>query len=149
MTFSGGSTRIGLSTASGPTPILASPFARIKDLGNRAVVHYQEAYFLVATLYPLAESGSHRNLGATLRAARTAGNSPGIDRRMEVLLEADVEQLPFRLRQAVRFAQSNRVPVNWRQLLRDVLWWEHPDRFVQRQWAEAYFGEQVRQHQRP
>ena len=103
----------------------------------------QEAYFLIATLFPLAESdrGRHRNLGATLRAARNEGNAAGLDRRMEVLLDADREQLPFRLRQVVRLAQSHRVGINWPQLLRDVIQWSHPDRFVQRQWAEAYFAE--------
>lgn len=100
-----------------------------------------ERYFLIATLYPLADSGAHRNLGATLRAARSPKNGAGLDRRVEVLLDSDAEQLPFRLRQAVRFAQSSRVPVNWAKLLRDVLWWDHPDRFVQLRWAESYFRE--------
>ncbi len=98
-------------------------------------------YFLVATLYPLAEgSERHRDLGATLRAARSDTNGKGIDRRVEALLDADEEQLRFRLRQAVRFAQSSRVTVNWPQLLRDVLWWGHPARFVQQRWAESYFA---------
>lgn len=102
--------------------------------------YQQERYFMIATLYPLADGGRHRNLGATLRAARLPMNGAGLDRRVEALLDADTEQLRFRLRQAIRFAQSNRVPVNWPQLLRDVLRWDHPDRFVQRQWAEAYFS---------
>jgi CRISPR system Cascade subunit CasB len=100
-----------------------------------------EDYFLVATLYPLAEgSGRHRDLGATLRAARSDTNAKGIDRRVEALLDAEGEQLRFRLRQAIRFAQSSRVTVNWPQLLRDVLRWDHPARFVQQRWAESYFA---------
>ncbi len=114
-------------------------FYRLVSHGARPGQH--EDYFLVATLYPLAVgSVRHRNLGATLRAARSDANGKGIDRRIEALLDADSEQLRFRLRQAVRFAQSNRVTVNWPQLLRDVLRWDHPDRFVQRSWAESYFA---------
>lgn len=101
----------------------------------------QWAYFLVATLYPIAESGHNDNFGATLRKAQSENNSAGLDRRIETLLDSDPEQLAFRLRQAVRFARSNRVPVNWRQLLLDLLQWEYPSRHVQRKWAEAYFGE--------
>jgi CRISPR type I-E-associated protein CasB/Cse2 len=101
----------------------------------------QWAYFLVATLYPIAESGHSDNFGATLRMAQNENNSAGLDRRVETLLDSDQEQLIFRLRQAVQFAKSNRVPVNWRQLLLDLLQWEHPTRYVQRKWAEAYFGE--------
>jgi CRISPR system Cascade subunit CasB len=100
-----------------------------------------ELYFMVATLYPLAEGGHNRNLGATLRAARTSVNGPGLDRRVEVLLDADTNQLPFRLRQSVRFAQSNRRTIDWAALLKDVLQWNHPERWVQRSWAQSYYGE--------
>lgn len=99
-----------------------------------------ERYFLIATLFPLAANGNPRDLGATLRRARTPTNRRGLDRRVEILLDADEEQLRFRLRQAVRFARSNRVAVNWTALLRDVLRWERPGRYVQRQWAQSYFG---------
>ena len=91
-------------------------------------------------VYPLAESGGAANFGASLRAARTDMNARGLDRRVEALLDADAGQLPFRLRQAVRFTQANRVPVNWTELLRDVLQWDQPSSFVQRKWAAAYFG---------
>ncbi len=101
----------------------------------------QWAYFLVATLYPVAESGHTGNLGAILRLAQNENNSSGLDRRVETLLDSDTEQLVFRLRQAVQFAKSNRVPVNWQQLLTDLLQWEHHSRHVQRKWAESYFGE--------
>ncbi len=101
----------------------------------------EEIYFLVATLYPLAESGKNGNLGDALRRARMmAASEEGLDRHVEVLLDADAEQLPFRLRQAIHYLASSRVPVNWPQLLEDLLNWNHPRRFVQRAWARAYFG---------
>lgn len=108
--------------------------------------YQQEKYFLVATLFPLCESadwdgGGPRDLGATLKRARSDNNGNGLDRRMEALLEADSDQLRFRLRQAIRFARSTRVSVDWYQLLRDVLRWDHPNKYVQRRWAESYFGE--------
>lgn len=99
-------------------------------------------YFLVATLFPLAVGGSAGNLGNTLRRAQTPTNRSGLDRRMEILLDADAEQLPFRLRQAVGFAQSQRMPVNWGQLLKDVLFWDDPRRETQRRWAQSYFSTQ-------
>lgn len=118
-------------------------------LPPRVSESHQEKYFMVATLFPLCEStgaGTEtkgpRNLGATLKSARDDNYRNGLDRRMEALLESDSEQLRFRLRQAVRFARSARVPVDWGQLLSDVLDWDHPEKFVQRRWAEAYFGEE-------
>ena len=104
----------------------------------------EEIFFMLATLYPLAEPGEGGNLGATLRRARSESNGAGLDRRVQILLDADAAQLGFRLRQAIRYAQSQRVAVAWPTLLRDLLYWDHPDRFVQRAWAQSYFGLQPR-----
>jgi len=103
--------------------------------------HQEEVYFLVATLFPLAEGGGKLDLGASLHLAQSAKNSKGLDKRVENLLDADLVQLHFRLRQAVHFLQSSRVRVNWQQLLEDLLQWDHPDRFVQQRWARSYFGQ--------
>jgi CRISPR type I-E-associated protein CasB/Cse2 len=101
---------------------------------------YQEGlYFLVATLFPLASGGGEGNFGASLFRARDARYAQGLDRRVEILLDADPEQLRFRLRQAVCFLESRRVAVNWPRLLQDVLAWENPKRYVQEQWARSYF----------
>ena len=102
--------------------------------------YHEEVYFLLATLFPLAASGGKGDFGNHLRVAQNSQNSKGLDRRVEVLLDADLNQLHFRLRQAVHFLQSCRVHVNWVQLLEDLLQWSHPDRFVQQRWARSYFG---------
>ncbi|MBI5962720.1 MAG: type I-E CRISPR-associated protein Cse2/CasB [Chloroflexi bacterium] len=103
--------------------------------------YHEEMYFLLATMFPLADSGSGGDLGASLLRAKQKKNTKGLDRRVQFLLDADEAQLPFRLRQAVRFIQSNRVKVNWHRLLEDLLNWKHPERFVQRRWARSYFAE--------
>lgn len=100
----------------------------------------EEVYFLIATLFPLADEGGEGNLGATLRKTQSEKNRKGLDRRLEVLLDADLDQLSFRLRQTVHFVQSNRVRVNWVGLLKDLLSWNHPDRFVQQSWARSYYS---------
>jgi CRISPR system Cascade subunit CasB len=98
--------------------------------------YQEEKYFLVATLYPLAESGGAGSLGAALRRAK---ESDSLDRRVEILLDADDAHLPFRLRQAVRFLYSKRQPVDWPLLLRHLLAWNSEKRWVQEQWARDYF----------
>jgi CRISPR system Cascade subunit CasB len=101
----------------------------------------EKLYFLTATLYPLADSGGQGDLGEALRRAKLKKNLKGLDRRVEILLDADEIQLPFRLRQAIQFLRSNRVRVNWFRLLDDLLYWNHPERRVQRRWARSYFAE--------
>lgn len=101
----------------------------------------EEMYFLVATLFPLAEGGGTGDLGTSLRRARAPQRQKGLERRLAALLDADEAQLPFRLRQTVHLLQSARAPVNWPVLLQDLLRWNHPERHVQRRWARSYYAE--------
>jgi CRISPR system Cascade subunit CasB len=104
------------------------------------VARYQEeTYFLTATLYPLADDGGKGSFGHALRRARQSDNTAGLDRRIEILLDADESQLPFRLRQALRYLAAKQVRVNWSGLLTDLLNWQNPQRFVQERWARDYF----------
>lgn len=99
---------------------------------------YQEPwYFLVATLYPLNPESGAGSLGTALRQAR--GESDSLDRRVEILLDADEAHLPYRLRQMVKFLYSKRVSINWPLFLKHLLAWNSEKRWVQRQWAEDYF----------
>jgi CRISPR system Cascade subunit CasB len=114
------------------------------DIHERA----HEDYFLIATLFPLV---AHRHqagsLGTSLRQVRHLrggahdGRTNSLDRRVQALLDSDREQLPFRLRQAVRLiaAEREHVALDWARLLRDVRSWEHPERRVQLRWARDYF----------
>lgn len=99
----------------------------------------EEIYFLVATLYSLADRAKEGDFGLALRHARQASNSKGMDRRVEILLDANANQLPFRLRQAIRYLKANEVCVNWTSLLEDLLDWTKPGRWVQQRWARTYF----------
>lgn len=100
----------------------------------------EETYFLVATLYPLAEDGGSGDFGAALARARTKDNRKGLERRVEILLDADEAQLAFRLRQAVRFLSSQRVSINYGRLLEDLLYWGVSGRLVQQRWARSFFA---------
>ncbi len=120
----------------------AREIAFFYSLLPNGVQEKQEAtYFLTATLFPLAEGNGSGDLGASLRRARNDKNAKGLDRRVQALLDADEAQLAYRLRRAVFFLKSNRVHVNWARLLQDLLQWDAPTRFVQRQWARSYFSE--------
>jgi len=106
----------------------------------------QSAYYLVAALfaYHPAPGGSGNVGNHYARARATEADDTALERRFTTLLAANPDDLDVYLRQAVSFLRSKEVPVNWRQLLHDVLYWGHPDRFVQQSWARAYWG---RSHQ--
>ncbi len=106
-------------------------------------------FYLLAGLYSLERSSGgtgaadapERTLGAsvvTLFGKR--GQIPSIEQRFIVLLDADDEQLPHRLRQMVTLLRSEAIPIHWAQLLRDLLAWSHPHRYVQQRWARDFYG---------
>lgn len=110
----------------------------------KGIASYNEPhYFLIATLFPLTSEGGHGDFGVALRRIRPNSKknerSP-LDRRVEILLDADAVQFPFRLRQALRLLKSKEVHVNWQYLAEDILGWGHPNRFVQKRWAKSYFS---------
>ena len=103
----------------------------------------EDRLFLCATLYAQnPRQAADGNLGTALaRLADSRGDGrDGVDRRFAALLDADVQALPFRLRQLVSLLDSAEIGVNWRSLSQDLLWWDHPQHRVQRTWARSYFG---------
>lgn len=114
----------------------------------------EPAAFLVASLlaqYRTADirAGRHRiegNFGLTWKRAIAGTDSESIKRRFHILLDADYDprtgdgDLPYRLRQMVRYAASKGIGVDWPSLLKHVRSWNSPDRWAQKEWARAFFG---------
>lgn len=66
--------------------------------------------------------------------------SKSIEQRFIALLDADEEQLPYRLRQMVRLIKSQEgIRIHWSELLRDLLAWNRERKPVQQKWARAFY----------
>lgn len=102
----------------------------------------EAAYYLIAALFAYHPApGGVGNMGNHFARTRTPGwDDTAIERRFTALLAAHPDDLDLYLRQAISFLRSKEVPVNWHQLLTDVLDWGHPDRYVQRRWARAFWN---------
>lgn len=103
-----------------------------------------ETYLLVAALFALdpgAAAGPNESFGATLRRLRAtlSAGAESLDRRVTALLDADAEDLPYRLRQLVQQLASKNVAPNYYKLVEHLLAWDHPHRYIQRQWARDYW----------
>ena len=97
----------------------------------------REAYYLVAALYALKD-GAHQE-GRTLAQAmrektRDSGN---VEKRFLALLDADRDQIAFRLRQAVGLVEGG---LDFARLLDDLIGWFSPERRVQARWAREFYG---------
>lgn len=116
----------------------------------------EPAAFLIASLlaqYKTADirKKDHRaqgDFGATWRRAIGHSPSDSIRRRFNILLDAEFDprtgdgDLPYRLRQMVRYAASRGVGVDWPQLLKHVRGWNHPDKWAQKALARSFFAKQ-------
>ena len=113
----------------------------------------EDAYYLIAALFGLYPSESwtssegrlRTNLGASLRWFATDSRGESIERRFVALLNAHTDDLSEHLRQTISLLKSQNIPVDWRQLLRDVINWDYEDRFVQRNWSKAFWGTGVQE----
>lgn len=103
----------------------------------------QDNYILIAALFAShPQPGGTGNMGDHMTRLRLSdeNKAQSTERRFMTLLKAHPGDLAYHLRQAVSLLKSHEVPVDWRQLLYDVQYWGHEDRFVQRRWATAFWG---------
>jgi len=117
-------------------------------LPSRVSRRREAATYLVAALFGYHPApGGSGNLGAAFRRTLGEGeDATAVERRFAALLAAHQDDLDFYLRQAISYLRSKEIPVNWHQLFSDILAWGHPDGYVQKQWARAFWST-VRQEQ--
>lgn len=135
--------RRGLGRAPGLAPEMY-PYV-VPWLPERPYRQQEAAYYLVASLFafhPLLTSEG--NLGAHLAGAIANENSrQAVERRFVALLSAHPDDLGALLRHTISFLKSQERPVNWSQLLNDLCAWDHPDRYIQKNWARAFWARQA------
>lgn len=106
--------------------------------GRRALV------YLVAGLWAMTAKRAGHGQGISLATAmKRAAKNPSVEQRFVALLDADVDELRWRLRQALTLVASQRTAINWPQLLDDLLRWESPSRHIQTRWAREFWGQQA------
>lgn len=102
-----------------------------------------ENYLLIAGLFALhPKSTAEGNMGGHLAAMRSQDEdkTKALERRLTILLQTHIDDLPYHLRSVITWLKANEVSINWRQLLSDLNNWEQPDRYVQADWAKAFWG---------
>ncbi len=98
-------------------------------------------YYIVAALFAVhPKSGPVGDLGDTFRRLAQASDSESVQRRFMALLKCNRDDLFGHLRQAVSLAASHDVPINWDRLFRDIQYWSTEEGWVQRRWAQSFWG---------
>ncbi len=114
----------------------------------------EEAYALTAYGFALHKQkyrggappgmSSKKNFGGSLRALKDNIGDKGsdsLDTRFHALLDSPFEDLFYHLPHLVRRIAHHEedIGINHTWLLKDLLQWNHPDRFVQRNWSRQYW----------
>lgn len=87
------------------------------------------------------------SMGAVFRRLKNTGDfgdpPEALNKRFQALLRAHEDDMDTYLRQSVSLAKSKDVPVDYEQLLSDLLNWSRHDKHVQYQWAKDYWRRDV------
>ncbi len=98
-------------------------------------------FFAVATLFALHphDQPQRESLGGAF--AKLRKDSDSIEKRFQLLLACDEENLWEQLVQIVSLLKSKNVPVNWFRLLDDLTRnnWDDPERLLQLRWARDFY----------
>jgi CRISPR system Cascade subunit CasB len=106
---------------------------------------HEERAALLASLFALWHQGRERrqrapdSFGGSFGRLRAVTGSESIEKRFAALIDSHPDDLPTRLRHAVTLLRSKEIPVDWEQLLRDLLAWGAERRPVQRRWARHFW----------
>ncbi|MBV9852112.1 MAG: type I-E CRISPR-associated protein Cse2/CasB [Armatimonadetes bacterium] len=107
-----------------------------------------DIYFFTATLLALDKTALKAkafadggDLGWSLAKFTQKFSPKALERRFSVLLDSrfDSGEMSFRMPQVVKMLTTNDIPVNWPLLLQDLLFWEAPQKHVQKRWAAHFF----------
>ena len=112
------------------------PFLKDEDSHWRRQVHYLVAA-LWATHWKAARTGTALPIGVVVAQHQLMSGSASTERRFIALLDADTDELPYRLRQMVDLLKDQ--AIDFGALLADLLRWHAPDKRIQNQWARQFF----------
>lgn len=99
----------------------------------------RQAFYLGAGLFAHNQRHSPGNtLAKALARERTARDSASIEGRFLALLDAEEDELGYKLRQLVFLIGEK--PLDWVQLIYDVSHWDSDSRWVQVRWAKEFYG---------
>jgi CRISPR system Cascade subunit CasB len=104
----------------------------------------QEIWIFVASLsvyYPQPfNRENQRNFGYSCRGLANDTNSKGAERRFRALLDTSLEDIQSPLIALIRQIKTKEVRIDYPKLLADLCQWEHPNQYIQDNWARTFWS---------
>ncbi len=103
----------------------------------------QEIWIFVACLaiyHDQDREPTPRNFAQSCLDLHNSSGSKGVERRFRTLLDTALVDIQSPITALVRqIKRDKRIPVYYPQLIVDLCLWEHPDQFIQDQWAKTFW----------
>ncbi|MCM2329956.1 MAG: type I-E CRISPR-associated protein Cse2/CasB [Pseudomonas sagittaria] len=116
--------------------LYVEPFLKDEDSHWRRQVHYLVGA-LWATHWKAVRTGTALPIGKAVAQHQMASGSASTERRFIALLDADADELPYRLRQMVALLKDQ--AIDFDALLADLLRWHAPNKRIQNLWARQFY----------
>ena len=101
----------------------------------------RQMYYLVAGLWAMhwreGRVGAIRTIGVACAVHQLESKSKSTEQRFIALLDADWDQLPYRLRQMLALLKDQ--AINFDALLSDLIFWNSVGRVIQQRWARDFY----------
>jgi CRISPR system Cascade subunit CasB len=101
----------------------------------------REIFYLVAGLWAAhwreGRSGTPMSVGKACADYQAKNNSISAERRFIILLDADRDQLPHRLRQMINLLKEQ--TIDFGDLLKGLLYWNDDQKRTQNTWARDFY----------
>lgn len=111
---------------------------------RRTATYLAAACWALAIRSDQAESREPLPLAKALNLLKTrdANTSKSLEARFQALLDADTDELQWRLRHLIKQLASAGLAIDWPALLTDLHRWPDPRRSVQIRWARQFWAPQ-------
>lgn len=100
-------------------------------------------WYAIATMCCIYSADNANKGIAFERAMLKVKNSDSFDTRVRSILDTAWDDndgiLGLKLYRMVKIMRNNNIDIDFASLLKDLIFWNHHDRFVQKKWAKTYF----------
>jgi len=109
-------------------------------VGQLSEADRSRAYLIAGLWARYGRRGSGAALSLVQALRKLSAHSESVKARFSTLLDADLDELPHRLRQAVALVSGSGIALDWASLHDDLARWSRPDKLVQQRWARRFFA---------
>lgn len=99
-------------------------------------------YYMTASLFAYYPEHTEEdiNIGHIYKEIYKSENSKSIEKRLIALLNSDLDNIQPKLRSLVGLAKNKKIKINWKNFMKDLLYWDHESNFSKKKIASSFYN---------